>query len=67
MVLVVKTPPTNLEDLTDMGSIPGLGRSPCRVAYQPTPVFLSREYHGQRSLAGYSSQGHKDLDTTEVA
>ena len=25
-----------------------------RRALQPTPVFLPRESHGQRSLAGYS-------------
>ena len=32
---------------------------------QPTPVFLPGESHGQRSLAGYSPWGHKELDTTE--
>ena len=32
---------------------------------QPTPVFLPGEFHGQRSLEGYSPWGHKDLDTTE--
>ena len=31
----------------------------------PTPVFLSRKSHGQRSLVGYSPWGHKELDTTE--
>ena len=31
---------------------------------QPTPVFLPGEFHGQRSLAGYSPWGHKKLDTT---
>ena len=31
----------------------------------PTPVFLSGESHGQRSLVGYSASGHKELDTTE--
>ena len=25
-----------------------------------TPVFLSRKFHGQSSLAGYSPWGHKD-------
>ena len=35
------------------GSIPGLGRFPWRRAWQPTPVFLPGEFHGQRSLAGY--------------
>ena len=27
--------------------------------WQPTPVFLPRKSHGQRSLAGYSPWGHK--------
>ena len=27
--------------------------------WQPTPVFLPGESHGQRSLGGYSSWGHK--------
>ena len=30
-----------------------------RRKWQPTPVFLSAEFHGQRSLAGYSPWGHK--------
>ena len=32
---------------------------------QPTPVFSPGEFHGQRSLAGYSPRYHKELDTTE--
>ena len=40
-----------------------------RRKWQPPPVFLPGESHGQRSLAGYSSWGHKrlrhDLATTE--
>ena len=36
-----------------------------RRAWQPTSVFLPGETHGQRSLAGYSTWGHKELDTTE--
>ena len=28
------------------------------------PVFLLREFHGQRSLVGYSPWGHKKSDTT---
>ena len=31
----------------------------------PTPVFLPRELHGQKSLASYSPWGHKDSDTTK--
>ena len=42
---------------------PGLGRSPGGKHGNPTPVFLPGESHGQKSLVGYSSQGHKELDT----
>ena len=37
-----------------------------RRKWQPTPVFLPGEFHGQRSLVGYSPWGHKESDTTEV-
>ena len=47
----------------DLDSIPGLGRSPGE--WQPTPIFLPGEFHGQRNLVGYSSWGHKESDTTE--
>ena len=33
---------------------PWVGKIPWRRAWQPTPVFLPGELHGQRSLAGYS-------------
>ena len=36
-----------------------------RRKWQPTPVFLPRELHGQKSLVGYSPWGHKELDTAE--
>ena len=32
---------------------------------KPTPVFLPGEFHGQRSLTGYSPWGSKELNTTE--
>ena len=32
---------------------------PWKREWQPTPVFLSRESHGQRSLVGYSPRGCK--------
>ena len=44
---------------------PWVGKIPCRRAWQPTPVFLPVEFHGQRSLEGYSPWGHKKSDTTE--
>ena len=49
----------------DQALIPGLGRSFWRRKWQPTPVFLLGEVHGQRSLAGYSSWGRRESDTTE--
>ena len=46
--------------------VPSLGwEDPLRRAWQPTPVFLSGESPGQRSLAGYSPRGRKESDTTE--
>ena len=36
-----------------------------RRTWQPTPVFLPGESHGQRSLAGYSLCSCKESDTTE--
>ena len=35
-----------------------------RMEWQPTPVFLPGEYHGQRSLVGYSSPDGKESDMT---
>ena len=37
-----------------------------RRKWQPTPVFLPGESHGQRSLAGHGPWGRRDSDTTEV-
>ena len=31
----------------------------------PTPTLPSPEFHGQRSLVGYSPWGHNESDTTE--
>ena len=43
-----------------------VGKIPWRRKWQPTPVFLPGESHGQRSLAGYSPQsiGSQELDKT---
>ena len=46
---------------------PWVGKILWRRKWQPTPIFLSGEPHGQRSLVGYSLQGCKEMDTTEVA
>ena len=37
-----------------------------RRVWQPTSVFLPGESHGQRSLVGYSPQGCKESNRTEV-
>ena len=42
-----------------------VGKVPWRRAWLSTPVFLSGEFHGQRSLVGYSPWGCKESDTTE--
>ena len=52
---MVKNPLANTRDAGDVGSVPGLGRSPRRgngnsLQYS-CPEILSS--HGQRSLAGY--------------
>ena len=57
----VKNPPAMQESW-----VRALGREdPRRRAGQPTPVLLSGEPHGQRSLGGYSPWGRKESDTTE--
>ena len=38
---------------------------PWRRAWQPTPVFLPGESHGQRSLVGYSPWSLKESDMTD--
>ena len=47
------------------GFDPWIGMIPWRREWQPTPVFLPGESHGQRSLGGYSPWGHKELDMTD--
>ena len=59
---MVKNPPASAGDKRDMGSILG-PEDPWRRAWQPSPVFLPGQFHGQRSLAGYSPWGRKESDT----
>ena len=49
----------------DMGSIPGLGRSTGGGHGNPFQCSCLENPHGQKSLAGYSPWGLKELDTTE--
>ena len=36
-----------------------------RKEWQPTPIFLPGEFHGQRNLVDYSPWGRKESETTE--
>ena len=60
VALVVKNLPAKAGDVD---SLPGLG-SPLEKG-MATPVFWPGEFHGQRSLVGYSPWSRKDLDTIE--
>ena len=46
----------------DLGSIPGLGRSPEGGYGNPLQYSCLENPHGQRSLVGYSPQCHKEFD-----
>ena len=48
------------------GFNPWVRKIPWRRAWQPTPVFLPGESHGQRSLAGYSPWDCEETDMTEA-
>ena len=60
---VEKNPPVNAGD---EDSIPGLGRSLGKGNSNPLQYSCLENPPGQRSLAGYSPQSRKELDTTEV-
>ena len=47
------------------GFDPWIGKIPWRRVWLPTPVLSPREFHGQRSLEGYTQWDHKESDTTE--
>ena len=44
---------------------PWVRKIPWRREWQPTPVFLTGEFHGQKSLVGCTPWGHKKLDMPE--
>ena len=54
---MVQNLPANAGDTGDMGSILGMGTSRWKRKWQPTPVFLPKKSHGQRSLGGLQSKG----------
>ena len=54
-----------MQEIRDTGSIPGWGRFPWRREWQPIPVFLPGEFHGQSCVVGYSPWGCKESDMTD--
>ena len=63
MLLVVKKLPAKAGDIKRFRFNPWVGKIPWRRAWQPTPVFLPGEFHGQRNLGPW---GCKESDTAEV-
>ena len=49
----------------DLGSIPGLGRSPGGGHGNPFQYSSLENPHGQRSLEGYNPWGHKEMDMSQ--
>ena len=66
MVLVLKNSPANAGRHMRLVFDPSVRKIPWGRAWQPTPVFLPEESHGQRSLVGYSPWGRKESDTIEA-
>ena len=55
-----------VQETLERGVDPWVRKTPWRRAWQPTPVFLPGESPGQCNLGGYSSEGSKESDMTEV-
>ena len=62
---MVKNLPANAGDAKGTGLILWVGKSHWRGKWQPAPVFLPGQFHGQKNLAGYSLWGRKESDRTE--
>ena len=65
MVLMVKNLPVHAGDASRLRFDPWVRKIPWREEWQPTPVFLSGEPPGQRSLVGYSPWGRRESDITQ--
>ena len=49
----------------DPGFNPWVRKIPWRREWQPTPILLAGEFHGQRNRVGYNPRGHKESKTTQ--
>ena len=56
MALVVKKPPASVGNMRPRFD-PWVRKMPWRRRWQPTPVFMPGESHGQRGLADYRPRG----------
>ena len=65
MVQMVKNLPANARDVRDADSMSGWGRCPGGGHGNPFQYSCLENPHGQRSLAGYSPWGSKEVDTNE--
>ena len=61
MAQLVKNPPAMGETWFQSW----VGKIPWRREWLPTPIFWPGEFHGQRSLAGYSPWDRKESDMNE--
>ena len=64
-VSVVKNLPANAGDTADMGSIPGLGRSPGGGNGNPLQYSCLENPTDRGTRWDYNPWGHKELDKTE--
>ena len=67
VVLMVKNPLASAGDAREICRFnPWVGKILWRRAWQPTPVFMLGESHGQRSVVGNSPWRCKESDTAEM-
>ena len=62
---MVKNMSANTGDAGDVGSDRWVGKILWSTKWQPTPVSLPGNFHGQKNQTGYSPWDCKELDTTE--
>ena len=61
----VRNPPAT-EEIQESSFDPWVGKIPGGGKWQPTPVLVPEQSHGQRSLAGDSPWGRTESDTAEA-
>ena len=65
VMLVKKEPTCQSRRYKGYGFNSWVGKIPLRRSWQPTPVFLPGESHGQRRLEAYSPWDHKESITAK--